>query len=453
MEGDDETFRQSSLPSSLIPHLYTRPQQLGDMLSGSGGTFRPPPRPSSPVTSGEVRISDESVGPPSTMALVAPTNPPFVQGRSSPRDYSPYGPMEPNMNRRSTGMTASVNFPMPGVRRAVDTQAMLPGGQRYNNPIYSDPSYHVSRPFIPYRGPGYAPPPYAQREGISRATWQGGEPGPSTVTNEGASRAQIIPHQVGHMNQTPSQAPEVFNRHGWIGEDLEAFQRSEVIQPRPSMVMPSARTYHGGLIKDAFFSKNTTLWKAGFYEAQASKLPPPQTLFPGAEAGPSAIYGRRHEVYVPPPRLTSASVAEKLEPSGEKASAEAGSSENRQAGKAEGNESGPAQQGRKSRRDSVEGDNSTRKAGSARKTAVACNFCRGTYVTLITRLGSRLWQGASCGATARDRCARTAARGSWNANMCLSSGGEGRGRRTGAGRGGGRAEGAAGPRAARGRRR
>src|SRR5580692_6715960 len=104
MEGDDETFRQSSLPSSLIPHLYTRPQQSGDMLSGSGGTFRPPPRPSSPVTSGEARISDESVGPPSTMALVAPTNPPFVQGRSSPRDYSPYGPMEPNMNRRSTGM-------------------------------------------------------------------------------------------------------------------------------------------------------------------------------------------------------------------------------------------------------------------------------------------------------------------------------------------------------------
>lgn len=413
MEGDDETSRQSSLPSSLIPHLYTRPQQSGNMLSGSGGTFRPLPRPSSPVTSSEARILDESVGPPSTMALVATTNPAFVQGRSSPRDYSPYGPINPNMNRRSTGMTASVNFPMPGVRRAVDTQAMLPGGQRYSNPIYNDPSYHVSRPFISYRGPGYAPPPYTQREGISQATWQGGEPGPSTVTHEGASRTHIIPHQVGHMSQTPSQRPEVFNRHAWIGEDLEAFQRSEVIQPRPSMVMPSARTYfffmrkHGGCIS----LKTQLCLKAGFYEAQASKLPPPQTLFPGAEAGSSAIYGRRHEGYVPPPRLTSASVADKLEPSGEKASAEAGSSENRQAGKAEGNESGPAQQGRKSRRDSVEGDNSTRKAGSVRKTAVACNFCRGTYVALITRLGSRLWQGASCGAMERDRCARTAARG------------------------------------------
>ena len=263
MEGEDETSRQSSLPSSLIPHLYTRPQQLGDMLSGSGGTFRPQPRPSSPVTRGEARISDESVGPPSTMALVATTSPPFVQARSSPRDYSPYGPMDPNMNRRSTGMTASVNFPMPGVRRAVDAQAMLTRGQRYNNPIYSDPSYHVSRPFIPYRGPGYAPPPYTQRG----ATWQEGEPGPSTETHEGASRTHIVPHQVG-------QPPEVFNRQGWNGEDLEAFQRSEVVQPRPSMMMPSARTY---MARGMYISKNTTsrvLRSSGIQAATATDVVP-----------------------------------------------------------------------------------------------------------------------------------------------------------------------------------
>ena len=239
MEGEDETSRQSSLPSSLIPHLYTRPQQQRDMLSGSGGTFRPLPRPSSPVTSGEARISDEPVRLPSTpmtMATVAVTSPPFVQGRSSPRNYSPYGPIDPDMHSRSAGMGVSENLQMPGVRRAVDTQAMPSGGQRYSNPIYSDPAYHVSRPFIPYRGPSYAPLPPAHREGFPRATWQAGR---LPVTHEGASRARISPHQVGHV----SQPPEVLNRPTWMGEDLEPFQRSGVMQPRPSMVMPPARTY------------------------------------------------------------------------------------------------------------------------------------------------------------------------------------------------------------------
>ncbi len=213
MEGED---RQSSLPSSLIPHLYSGPQLTRD----AGGTFRAPPERSSPVASG---VPMRPPSPPTTMAPVMTTSPAFVQGRSI---YSPYGPIDPDMHSRSMGIAAPENLQLPGVRRAADNQAMPSGGQRYSNRLYSDPAYHVSRPFISYRGPGYAPP-----QGFPRATWQEMEPGGSLPVT-GVPRTRI-----------DQPATEVFNSPAWTGEELETFQRSGVMQPRPSMAMPTARTY------------------------------------------------------------------------------------------------------------------------------------------------------------------------------------------------------------------
>ncbi len=117
MEGED---RQSSLPSSLIPHLYSGPQLTRD----AGGTFRAPPERSSPVASG---VPMRPPSPPTTMAPVMTTSPAFVQGRSI---YSPYGPIDPDMHSRSMGIAAPENLQLPGVRRAADNQAMPSGGQR-----------------------------------------------------------------------------------------------------------------------------------------------------------------------------------------------------------------------------------------------------------------------------------------------------------------------------------
>lgn len=214
MEAEDQASRQSSLPSSLIPHLYSGPQLTRD----AGETFRAPPGRSSPVA------SDEPIRPPTpptTMAPVMTTSPAFVQGRSI---YSPYGPIDPDMHSRNTGIAAPENLQLPGVRRAADTQTMPSSGQRYNNPIYSDPAYHVSRPFISYRGSGYAPP-----QGFP--TWQELETGGP------------LPATGGPRTRIDQPVTEVFHNPAWSGEELETFQRSGIIQPRPRMAMPAARTY------------------------------------------------------------------------------------------------------------------------------------------------------------------------------------------------------------------
>jgi hypothetical protein len=213
MEGEDRASRQSSLPSSLIPHLYSGPQLTRD----AGGTFRAPPGRSSPVASEEPM---RPPSPPTTMAPVMTTSPAFIQGRSI---YSPYGPIDPDMHSRNAGIAAPENLQLPGVHRAADTQAMPSSGQRYSNRIYSDPAYHVSRPFISYQGPGYAPP-----QGFPRTPWQEMEPLPVT----GAPRTRI-----------DQPTTEVFNSPAWTGEELETFQRSGVMQPRPSIAMPAARTH------------------------------------------------------------------------------------------------------------------------------------------------------------------------------------------------------------------
>ena len=135
--------------------------------------------------------------------------------------------------------------------------------------------------------------------------------------------------------------------------------------------------------------------KEGLFDSPSSQtiqeLPPPQSLFPGSEAPSSVIYGRGHEVY-PPSQGPSTSPAGQRSwvLSGESAGstslltglppikAEPASPEVRNVGKAKVDDgSKPAQRSRRRRRDPVEVVDRTRKAGNAKKTAVACNFCRG----------------------------------------------------------------------------
>ncbi|KAK2465321.1 hypothetical protein APHAL10511_002675 [Amanita phalloides] len=344
MEGTDRTSRQSSLPSSLIPHLYSRPQ----LPRGASSETHEPIPAISPVERDE-RTMNESAQPVSALTSVTPamiTSTP-VGGHGSARIYSPYGPMDLEMHSRGASMGAAGNVPMPGVRRAVESEPMPAGGQRYGSPIYSDPIYHISRPYLSPRGPGYDASPPAPKEGIMGPTWrewQEGEAGPSSVTH-GQGReihSRISPHQATGFNEQL----EAFSRPVWSVEELARFQGGgSLAAERHEMGIGGQR----------------------FYEA-VQELPPPHGVFPGPEVPSMAIYSRRHEAHPLPPQLTSG-----LEAGVDVVSAIRLHATRAETASAEEGESSKAD----IRRESVEADNSTRKAGNVRKTAVACNFCRG----------------------------------------------------------------------------
>ncbi|KAF8631047.1 hypothetical protein AX15_002655 [Amanita polypyramis BW_CC] len=342
-----------------------------DNLTSTSRTYRST-RPTSPMTRDEGK-QETPVGEPAqpaSSASIAPaapvmaTSPPFIGGYGGPRFYPPYATSDPDMSSRLAGMTAS------SIHRIVDAPNLAPTGQRYSGPIYSDPIYHTSRPSASFRGQGFTLPPLGRRETVMRGAWrdwQEGEAGPSSLTHAvqgGASH---------HQSSRLTQRPNISGRPTWTRGELEEFQRRGPIQPASSrqtlseMAIPVQRLYE---------AQTTQL---------VQELPPPHVLFPGLETPSPVIYGRRHEAQLD---LTSASVGRGW-PSGEISSStalppikppEQGSPEPPIAGKAEdGGKSklDAVQRGRKSRLDSAEADGNTWKTGNAKKTAVACNFCRG----------------------------------------------------------------------------
>ncbi|KAF8627401.1 hypothetical protein AX17_006216 [Amanita inopinata Kibby_2008] len=363
MEREDEEPRRSSLPSSLIPHLFSRPQPPRDSLTSVTG---PLARSNSPEmnqtgrwTTEELSRSTSRISITPAVPLMAP-GPPFNEGRGGPVFYSPHGQVDPDVRGRGSSMTGSGEFPVSEIRCAVDPSSMAPVGQRYGSPIYSDPSYHVSRSQAVYRGSGYTLPP---REPTLRTTWREwreGEAGPSSLAGSvpaGLSRPPVGSNPSLRFTQQNLLTP------------AESMRQSVL----PGMAVPAQR----------------------LYEPQTSQpfqeLPPPHALFPGSEAQPSVIYGRRHESYPAVLNLTSAAAGRRPWPSGEIASnqlpvlppikaSETAGPEPPRAGKVkdEGDDGSESTHGgRKHGRDSMDTEDGGRRVGSARKTAVACNFCRG----------------------------------------------------------------------------
>lgn len=176
MERRENDHRQSSLPSSLIPHLFTAPQQPRD--SSTRTTLTPSITPS--VAAEEAPFDSEQT----YMNVVSPSFPmtPLVplsayESRPGSRTYFAYESEHQDRPR-------SVNLAELSDQTFHRLEPSIPPvyGQRFASPIYSDPVFHASRPTMPSRTPSYTFPPPATRENVlQRTSWREGEAGPSSL--------------------------------------------------------------------------------------------------------------------------------------------------------------------------------------------------------------------------------------------------------------------------------
>ncbi|TFK40804.1 hypothetical protein BDQ12DRAFT_680060 [Crucibulum laeve] len=205
MDRRDQEQRKSSLPSSLIPHLYTGPLHRQPNDSSTRSTLAPTlPAIAAPEV--------ENIGPPLLEHTYAPPlspsrrftallpllqqTPIFEQPRAPPRYF--------NFEHRaaeSPARHASMDSP-PEVSDAIlrlgDLSPIPPSfhDQPYGASLYADPHYHTSRPGMTLPTPGIRDPMLQRatwaeeesvlahpvpREPFPQLSWGEGEAGPSSL--------------------------------------------------------------------------------------------------------------------------------------------------------------------------------------------------------------------------------------------------------------------------------
>lgn len=214
MERRDKESRQSSLPSSLIPHLYSRPQHSDPLSTTAYQTILPL---LAPVGKDEEAASTERTELPpirSSFAL------PLVPSSFGPPGLldDPRRPKYPNYETRlpaqheqeSNFRTASpADHPASGIIRSMGSLS-LPShvpSQRYASPIYSDPLYRTTRPERTFHGHSY--PLASQETAVPRSSWREGEAGPSSLVH-------TIPHDIGGIRgrRGSSQPAQITRQSG-----------------------------------------------------------------------------------------------------------------------------------------------------------------------------------------------------------------------------------------------
>lgn len=170
MDNRDDDSLSSSLPSSLIPHLYTGPQD----------------------SSTRTTLSDEF---PRNQTL-----PPLDPRLAPPRAASNFDHAEPPGGGRILAPSPAPMMDRPG---AVITQPTipLPSSQRFGSPIYSDPVFHASRPSQILRQASFSQSSLA--EPFHTMAWREGEAGPSSLPG---------PPRNSHVWLPP-------DRQGWQADD------------------------------------------------------------------------------------------------------------------------------------------------------------------------------------------------------------------------------------------
>lgn len=172
MENRNHGPRQSSLPSSLIPHLYSRPQH-SDMPTSAFATTLPLPSSS----------GHESADFTERRELLPSMRTSFTLPPLSSVD-TPRGQHYVNYHTRQSRQADP-----PQIHRAVspiDIPLSLPShlsSQHYGNTIHSDPQYHAVLPKRPYYGQSQNQNyqlPVPQEPGPPRGSWREGEAGPSS---------------------------------------------------------------------------------------------------------------------------------------------------------------------------------------------------------------------------------------------------------------------------------
>lgn len=347
MERQRRESRQSSLPSSLIPHLYTRPQETADDSdTASFGTILP--LPASAVT---------NEGTASTERASSLTLPPIVpafsatstrdESRHSPR-YSSYGSTSP----APTDHILNTRAQSPPERSDSATIARslaslsIPPRHGYANPIYSDPIYHTPRPQTFAHGPSST---YSlsvpQDIGIHRGGWREGEAGPSSLVYPPARRRH------GRSRGSSQPAERTLELDLETGESIRdnesRFKRShrrEVEGQHEGIGSTIPLDFSYGGLSEHFHATSRQVPNLG-----SGKSSP--HLSGGTSTSPYTLQ---------PSESASTSEASPLDTAGEA-----------------GDYFSTLRRGEKRGRDPDHGEDSSRKNQNPRKTAVACNFCRG----------------------------------------------------------------------------
>ncbi|KAF8964399.1 hypothetical protein BDZ97DRAFT_905169 [Flammula alnicola] len=338
----NEPERQSSLPRSLLPHLYTAPQQPRD---SSTRTTLDPDDPNQLA----MHYQQHPVSP-----VLFPFVPPRQQHRSSHSFLYDAPPLD------TAGGTPA---PLPDLSRLTST---IPP-QRFGSPIYSDPLFHSSsRPNMSSRNPSYTfPPPLAPREYMSqRMAWSDGEAGPSSLMHPGSRE--------GRNRRGSSLSPRVASHSDAFGRGDTNYEHEsgfgDVVrrdaERDPYFSLPGLPVQH---------HQPTSYFPHSPQNFQGVP-PPPQLLLPDSDEA----FSFRHEPYPYPPvgnlSLSTSPPGHFRSPSRAESSSMYRSDS--LPGDLGSTDDGGSRDSKRRRAESVDDDNS-RKQRKPRKTAVACNFCRG----------------------------------------------------------------------------
>ncbi|KAF8158127.1 hypothetical protein B0H34DRAFT_782730 [Crassisporium funariophilum] len=350
----DRRDKQSSLPISLIPHLYSAPQQPRD---SSTRTTLPSPQE---LTNSPQQDQSYLSSYPLT-SLIPPLQPsPAFNHRPASHTYVAYE-SEPlgYPDDRQLGVA------MQDLSASLLHHPFEPSAT--TRPVYSDPVFHSSsRPSISSRTPSYTfPPPPGPREIMMPRTWREGEAGPSSLVHPGPRDAASVMGRRGS-----SQSARVISHSDTFGRGNTTFDQDGSFG---DLVRRDAE-------RNSYLSHIQRVY--GSNTAQTSHpLPRPQYLVPSSDEEPSFSFDRQDSYTYPPVASLSISGG----PTSTHQRSERSSdfplimyrSESHPGDFGDSEGDGGSNKGKRRRAESLDADDNARKSRNARKTAVACNFCRG----------------------------------------------------------------------------
>ncbi|KAG6909129.1 hypothetical protein DXG01_001881 [Tephrocybe rancida] len=373
MEKRNREMRQSALPSSLIPHLYSRPQQ-GDISPSTA--FPPPPLP--PPGEEEADFLPACNELPSMRTTFAPPLP-SVDTLRGPHYHNYEARRLPStstdtLSRYQT--LSSVNASTLGIETTMGNLSLpsRSSHQSYGSPPFNDPPYQATHPERMFYGQHHSYlPPLPQESEQLHSSWREGEAGPSSLIHtryeQGSSRGRR-----GSSQPVQAAKRDTYKHRGDISDD-EGYRGEESYSGstrRPTQGTSSELAPMGTL-----FLKWTRL-AGNLYPSWSEPYQSPRSH--SLHLGPDM--GSRTGAGYPRYPLTSVDASHggwsgtggySDHRSGYSPSSVSEASSDGRPDEEE--ESYPTvQKGKKRRRDSDVGDDDSRKN---RKTAVACNFCRG----------------------------------------------------------------------------
>jgi hypothetical protein len=158
MSGEGGTSRRSSLPSSLIPHLYSRPQPPGSQEAEADSERR------EEEASREVEHLQDPQRP-FTFRPITPSFTPAQFDDNRSRVYSRYRTGEPEYSYQQENRVLT-----PALSTSISSTA----GSHvlHRSPINTDPVYYSSRTRAPAYTSGYSYPPMSMVPVLRPTSWE-----------------------------------------------------------------------------------------------------------------------------------------------------------------------------------------------------------------------------------------------------------------------------------------